>query len=234
MAGSYKQVENYDVRFGVSQETDDETARKKRERALERAWQTRDFEIDKFWNRTAFFWGFIAVVFGAFAAVITKTVDVSDSIPYIELYLILLGGIVSVAWLLVVKGSKFWQENWEAHIDRLEDSITGPLYKTVYTKGKNAFSVSRINIILAVVVIVVWGLLLVNFFLHCDIVQTLLKVISPYFGQIVGIFLPIILTVICIYKMFKYGRSANGKYRIDKRKDHEGIFVDRSEEHDKE
>jgi hypothetical protein len=60
-----------------------------------------------------------------------------------------------------------------------------------------------------------------------------LKVISPYFGQIVGIFLPIVLTGICIYKMLTNGRSANGKYRIDK-KDNEGIFVDRSEEHDKE
>jgi uncharacterized membrane protein len=228
MVNPFKPVENYDTLFGISQEAVDATARSKQKRALERAWQTRNFEIDKFWNRTAFFWSFIAIVFGAFAAVTTKKVEASTSLPYLELYLILLGIIVSVAWLLVVKGSKFWQENWEAHINHLEDAITGPLYKTVYTEGKNAFSVSRINIILAIVVIVVWCLLLINYLLHCDTVQKLMEIISPYFGQFAAILLPVVLTVFCIIAMVVWGRSAGGRYRIDKKKENEGIFVDRT------
>ncbi|PNK72626.1 hypothetical protein CEQ35_000035 [Yersinia enterocolitica] len=51
-----------------------------------------------------------------------------------DLYLIFIastGFVFSYGWFLVNKGSKFWQENWEFHIDRLEDEITGPLYKTV-------------------------------------------------------------------------------------------------------
>lgn len=40
--------------------------------------------------------------------------------------------------------SKFWQENWENHIDLLEDYVTGPLHK-IYSAGES-FSVSKINI----------------------------------------------------------------------------------------
>ena len=36
----------------------------------------------------------------------------------------------SLAWTLVNKGSKFWQKNWEAHIDMLEENVTGNLYET--------------------------------------------------------------------------------------------------------
>jgi len=46
----------------------------------------------------------------------------------------------------VNKGSKFWQQNWEAHIDILEKEISGPLYKTLnYRNSKPIYSVSKIN-----------------------------------------------------------------------------------------
>ncbi|MDR1586072.1 MAG: hypothetical protein LBS57_01305 [Treponema sp.] len=239
MEESYRVIScpEYKERFGIGQKTDDETTRKeareKQEKALERAWKTRDFEIDKFWSRSAFFWGFIAVVSGAFAAVKNGAIKIHSSIPYPDFYLILLGIIVSVAWLLVVKGSKFWQKNWETHIDRLEDDITGPLYKTVFTTGKGCFSVSGINEILAWVVIVVWGLLFLNFFLHCGFVQEILEVISPYYDQIIGLLIPVVLTGICIFAMCKYGQSAKGKYKIDKSKYPNGVFVDRGNADDK-
>ncbi|MGH8568044.1 MAG: hypothetical protein ACREXU_08475, partial [Gammaproteobacteria bacterium] len=35
----------------------------------------------------------------------------------------------------VNRGSKFWQENWENHVDLLEDQIMGPLYKTVVSRA---------------------------------------------------------------------------------------------------
>lgn len=62
----------------------------------------------------------------------------------ILLILISLGLIFSVAWTLAISGSKHWQENWEKHIDILEDYITGPLYKTIYY-SKLFYSVSKVN-----------------------------------------------------------------------------------------
>jgi hypothetical protein len=39
--------------------------------ALKKAWKTRNFEIDKFWQRSAFFWGFIALIFGGYITIVT-------------------------------------------------------------------------------------------------------------------------------------------------------------------
>ena len=51
-------------------------------------------------------------------------------------------------------GSKKWQENWEKHIDMLEDEVTGPIYKTVW--NGTAYSVSQINIAVSGFVTGVW------------------------------------------------------------------------------
>jgi hypothetical protein len=40
-----------------------------------------------------------------------------------------IGLILSTSWYLVNRGSKYWQENWERHVDLLEDEFAGPLYK---------------------------------------------------------------------------------------------------------
>src|SRR5260370_35684849 len=41
-----------------------------------------------------------------------------------------LGFLLSLGWYLVNRGSKYWQENWERHVDLLETNEIGPLYKT--------------------------------------------------------------------------------------------------------
>jgi hypothetical protein len=216
--------EEYDKKFGKNErQTDDNWERNKQEKALDRAWTTRNFEIDKFWQRSKFFWSFIGLVFGAFGAVKTKTVNMRDFLPYLDLYLIFLGGIVSVAWLLVIRGSKCWQENWEKHIECLEDAITGPMYKTVYCKDIKFYSVSRINEILAWVVIVIWFLLLINLIVTCDFISEIIK-LFPVAKIIIQIIIPALLTAFCIYRMFTYGQSESGRYRTDPK----GTFVDRT------
>jgi hypothetical protein len=42
-----------------------------------------------------------------------------------------LGILTALANALAARGSRFWQNNWEKHIDMLEDKIEGQLYKTV-------------------------------------------------------------------------------------------------------
>jgi len=176
------------------------------EKAYERVWETRNFEIDKFWLRTAFFWGFIAMIFGGYVIIMTS--DNSDKLISMnfDIYLILLGIVFSVAWLLVIFGSKNWQENWEAHIDMLEDKVSGPLYKTIYCSSIPYYSVSKINIFLSVLIIVVWIIILIqNLFFIKSLERSNCYIILALSTSIIVI---ILLLILC--------RSAKGKWKIKK------------------
>jgi hypothetical protein len=57
-----------------------------------------------------------------------------------------LGLLTSAAGWLSAQGSKFWQENWERHIDMLEDEFEGKLHKTAWVGLMGVrWSVSNIN-----------------------------------------------------------------------------------------
>lgn len=133
--------------------------KEKKEKALARAWSNRDFEISHYWKRAAYFWTFIAVDFAGYFALINSSnySNENDKINQIELVLLCLGFIFSLAWLLANLGSKKWQQNWEKHITELENKETGPLYKTVL--NKSSYSVSKINIRVNIIVLVIWILL---------------------------------------------------------------------------
>ncbi|EAW8702243.1 hypothetical protein ACFJ30_003780 [Salmonella enterica] len=47
-----------------------------------------------------------------------------------------MGLVFTFSWYLVNRGSKYWQENWENHLDHMENKITGPLYKTILERPK--------------------------------------------------------------------------------------------------
>jgi hypothetical protein len=129
--------------------------------AYQKAWECRNFEIDKSWSRSAYFWGFIALIFTGYVVLLKADpkkimVDIKY-LKYVSLYLILSGFLFSLAWFLVIRGSKALQENWEEHIDRLEDLITGPLYKTLFSPIRpHYYSVSKINEVIAIVTIIIW------------------------------------------------------------------------------
>lgn len=131
-----------------------------RAKALERAWNVRDFEIEMYWKRATYFWAFIASAFAAYIGIIT-----SDSYPelkFLSFLIICLGILLSLAWILVNKSSKKWQSNWEGHIDRLEDNFTGPLYKVV--SQNSSHSVSKINQVVSEIVFTIWVFLLIKEF----------------------------------------------------------------------
>ncbi|MBB2151701.1 RipA family octameric membrane protein [Pedobacter gandavensis] len=127
------------------------------EKAYTKAWENRNFEIDKFWTRAAYFWGFIVLIFGGYITLLTNEHSNRALDIHLDLYLISLGMLFSVAWYLVILGSKSWQRNWEAHIDFLEDFISGPIYKTIFYSGDRFYSVSKLNEVMAIAVILVWG-----------------------------------------------------------------------------
>lgn len=147
--------------------------------ALKQACEIRKFEIDLYWKRATYFWTFIGASFVGYAAYFNTIKDNPDG-QFILVLIACVGFVFSVAWHFVNKGSKFWQENWENHVELLEDAVFGPLYKTItrrplnktdnpYTfkdKVKNFFvdpspySVSKINQLVSTYIAIIWGFIL--------------------------------------------------------------------------
>jgi hypothetical protein len=117
-----------------------------------------------------------------------------------------MGFVFSIAWFLVNIGSKNWQENWEGHIDRLEDNFIGPLYKTVRKHNVN-FSVSKINIIISAFVAAIWLLILVHY---------LIANINFCNGNIAWIEISALsISLIILVAFFSYGISGSTTKKLD-------------------
>jgi hypothetical protein len=99
--------------------------------ALQEARENRRFEIELYWKRAGYFWLFISAAFAGYAALQAHQI--------IAFLLACLGLIFSLAWYFVNRGSKYWQENWELHVDLLEDSFSGPVYKTIVQRTESRF-----------------------------------------------------------------------------------------------
>ncbi len=158
--------EQYDFDFGE---------RKRKKVALDYALDIRKFEIDLYWKRATYFWTFIGVTFAGYSTVQASSSLSSMSKADLSVLLSCLGFVFSCGWVCANKGSKQWQENWENHVDLLEDDIVGPLYKTVigrpdpvkvddrverWITGPAPFSVSKINQIISLFVTLLWIVLL--------------------------------------------------------------------------
>lgn len=135
------------------------------EKALDLALDIRKFEIELYWKRATYFWAFIAAALAGYA-VVYKAGEPNPN-AWLSLLFSSLGLMFSTAWYLVNRGSKFWQNNWERHVDLLEDQVLGPLYKTIArgVDGSNPltapaqYSVSKINQMLSLFVVFFWLIL---------------------------------------------------------------------------
>jgi hypothetical protein len=144
------------------------------EKALTLAHEIRRFEIELYWKRATYFWTFIAIALAGYVTVL----DAKDPPPFGKgdplLTCSCVGIVFSVAWYFVNRASKYWQENWEKHVDLLEDAVMGPVYKTVLSDeklwsddaprfwppwGPYPFSVSKINQILSLFVVALFLIL---------------------------------------------------------------------------
>jgi hypothetical protein len=146
MRESEKQKKYFQAIFGrnVSKDNHDKNEHDRIEAALMHARHYRDFEIDLYWKRSLFFWGFLTTLFAGLGFFI-KTGDQSLVTKVIILGICLLGLFVNFGWYFIAQGSKSWQENWELHIDYLEFGLTGNLYKTAMGKRDKFFSLSKIT-----------------------------------------------------------------------------------------
>ncbi|MCR9081194.1 MAG: hypothetical protein NXH89_02160 [Cyclobacteriaceae bacterium] len=132
-----------------------EVKQKKLNGAYKIAWESKSFEIELYWNRATYFWTLVVPTFAGYFAI--QGSKALTSKPELEYYVVCIGFIISLAWVLVNLGSKTWQRHWEAHVDILEDQIAGPIYKIVSTD--TTFSVSKINEIVSRFFVLIWFLL---------------------------------------------------------------------------
>ena len=170
----------------------------------------RKFEIELYWKRAAYFWTFIAATFAGYGISISSKDSNSDTHLKFQFILICLGIAFSYSWFLVNKASKFWQVNWEKHLDLTENREIGSLYKTVinrkyYSSFWNpikpyAISVSKINQLLSLFVFLIWIFLLIGLF-----VSDKLKLGFDYFFTSLGS-----LTFLYLIILPFIGKSGNG------------------------
>ena len=132
------------------------------EKAYQKAWESKNFEIENYWKRANYFWAFQVVSFGGYFSILNS--EIYNKYPQVLYCVITIGIITSFAWAFINNGSKAWQRNWENQVEMLEDEITGPLYKVV-TVDKT-FSVSKINEIVSRYFVVVWVVLAINYFVE--------------------------------------------------------------------
>jgi hypothetical protein len=130
--------------------------------AYEKAWESKQFEIGNYWKRANYFWLFQVAAFTAYFAILgseayNKNIEVLYAI-------IAIGFLTGFAWFLTNIGSKQWQENWEMHVNKLEDFVTGPLYKI----GTNSwtYSVSKINLVVSAFITLIWFLFAIKFLIE--------------------------------------------------------------------
>jgi MFS family permease len=142
--------------------------------AYETAHRIREFEIDLYWRRTAYIWAMqaaligIAVISRSFgdttfeldtsagwgSALLTSRTSPSEHGLIATILVSMLAFIVASLWLTLITGAKFWQDNWERHVDILGQELGQNLYQVypiiLSPKGRRCdqippYSVTKIN-----------------------------------------------------------------------------------------
>jgi hypothetical protein len=121
-------------------------------------------EIDNFWKRSIFFWGFIGASFVAYGALYDKSPG-GEAIRIVACF----GLVCSVAWSLLNRGSKYWYEAWEQKVAvaeemALEIKLFMNIEDLIHTGwwGAARYSVSKITIALSDFVVLAWIALLLR------------------------------------------------------------------------
>ena len=189
---------------------DDPNQKVSRKSALERAHDIRKFEIELYWKRSNYFW----VLQGAVFAAIGFAWDNRASAVEIFLPVLLAGLGLLTAWAgyLAAQGSKFWQRNWEHHIDMLETEFEGNLYKSVYVGPSGMkWSLSGMSESMALCFVGFWALVLVSVTHqanpHWNLIPGNLTTPSP--AELLTL-LALILTVIGLRLLHLRGSGATG------------------------
>lgn len=212
-------------------------------KALKTALDIRKFEIELFWKRGTYYWAFILAAFTTHFALLGFFFDRGSGrifcleefcdLPGIALFSLVINAmfcfIFSFSWVLVNKGSKFWQENWEEHIYQLENNVMGRLYKTYLNSEKDgkfcwfplsykpyAYSVTKVTMLTSIVLCIFSFLLTLFYvsFMFVKPIENYAFCISFFMSLAVPILiLGLLIFVISVFVCF--GKSSNYKDKTD-------------------
>ena len=188
----YFSDEEYEKHLFNSTEADDkkETVCNDRIRtAFEIANDTRKFEIEHLWTRGTYFWAFILAAFTAHFTFFENRFDGKD-ISFCEIlelsdFSLLVLTVTaffcfffSYIWIIVNKGSLFWQQNWERHVSQLEEKNAGRLFEIIMNKRNEElcspsifsfkpyrFSLAKVSLLTGIVLMFA-GLVLLCFYVY--------------------------------------------------------------------
>jgi hypothetical protein len=167
---------------------------------LKYAAEVRKFEIERFWQRSGFFWLFIGAAFIAYATLYKE----KDSL--IPLLIGSFGVISSLAWTLQNRGSKYWQEAWEHKVEIVEVDVLGTnLFSNIEPLQRNGiwgarrYSVSRLATAISDFTFLIW-------------ITLMLKASPIHLGATLDVWasLTIIFTIVYAIVIFAEGRSGRG------------------------
>jgi hypothetical protein len=140
-----------------------QTSIAQKKKILEYATDVRKFEVERFWQRSIFFWGFIGAAFVAYA----QSVGKGDLAFLVACF----GFLCSIAWTLQNRGSKYWYEAWEAKVESVEKEVLGAHlfsnHEPIQRKGlwgARTFSVTKLTIALSDFTALTWIALAVRAF----------------------------------------------------------------------
>lgn len=148
-------------------------------------WRCRDFELANLWQRSIFLTAFLVLCFTAYGSIMVKIVDWYNKNPEVLLLLntlafciAIVGMVFSILWIKMGKGSKAWYEKYENAIvaietntdyttknasliggfsfEKLEDYDKIKLDNSILSTKAGAYSVSRINISIGIVFLILW------------------------------------------------------------------------------
>jgi hypothetical protein len=125
---------------------------------LDRAHEIRKFEIELYWKRATYFWAFQLIAFTLLGLLVKD-----GNLQYPQLLLVpsSIGVITGLAGYFTARGSKFWQENWESHIDLLEVEMKERLTQVIISRRHPQFSLSRTNEFLLSLLTIGWAMILI-------------------------------------------------------------------------
>lgn len=203
----------------------------------------RDKEIDRFWSRGLYFWGFMVASFTAYFVVFGKIIPRTSeeyinlsfiniaSIPFTgKLILFIISFVIFIfclSWLLVHKGSKYWQTNWEEHIYHLEKNYIGHIYGThldsdkennfsccpCSVKGYN-YSVTKISLLCSLLLAVIsFCLCLFHGFLMIDSLMVCIKENKECLKCVITLS----VVILAIFFLFFFRRNIKGNNGADKK-----------------
>lgn len=141
------------------------------EKLLDLAYDHKKLEIEMYWKRATYFWGFVVLSYTALFLVSSPKNSTNETnISTLNLMISSLGLVFSWGWYLVNRGSKYSTKKWQGIIDYLEDKISKPFNrlsivdnsKLWHLSSSYKISVTKINLTISIFNVVIWTIFFIS------------------------------------------------------------------------